>query len=183
MQIFAHMFCYDGKCNWGGLKSETPDYKTSSAKWAMSLRQQYQGLLSLADAETGFTRDAFPYCLMNDLNLHLEKSLPGVWGNSASALAGSERPRAETASFVPVWWFCNADYCSPGTGLRPLNPFHFGAQVRLEWHSWKEKMVLSTKTSNTKTTGWLRHSVQCRGINIANSDKSTLDFNFILIQS
>lgn len=44
----------------------------------MSLRQQHWELLSLADAETSYTRDAFPYCLMNDLNLHLEKSFPGV---------------------------------------------------------------------------------------------------------
>lgn len=49
-------------------------------------------LLSLPDAETSFTRDAFPYCLLNDLSLHLEKSLPGVWGNCASTLAGLSAP-------------------------------------------------------------------------------------------
>ena len=44
----------------------------------MSLQKEHWELLSLADAETNFTRDVFAYCLMNDLNLHLEKSLPGV---------------------------------------------------------------------------------------------------------
>lgn len=44
----------------------------------MRPEQQHWEMLFLAGVETSFTRDGFPYCLMNDLNLHLQKTLPGV---------------------------------------------------------------------------------------------------------
>lgn len=46
-----------------------------------------------------------------------------------------------------------------------------------------EKIVLSTKTSNTKNSGLLRDTVKGRSSHIANTDKSNPNFYLILIQS